>query len=192
MFFLRDHFSLKNAGEKEEYTALYIRAPRIDGRFSTLHKVEEEIDARFNSGSKMEFLSGRFEIKIRMFLKIIFPGKWKGGRKKGDTWQGKSGQRVSDLLRDVLFQTLQVSPVSLHLDTRNSIDTIPRFPSSGSRYHWPRKFLFPRWETPLETELFNVQCYLEVENRGDRLGRDIVCMYIYIFILFLLLPFFFF
>ena len=70
MFFLRDHFSLKNAGEKEEYTALYIRAPRIDGRFSTLHKVEEEIDARFNSGSKMEFLSGRFEIKIRMFLKI--------------------------------------------------------------------------------------------------------------------------
>lgn len=57
-------------------TALYIS---IDGRFSTLHKVEEEIDAKFNSGSKMEFLSKRFEIKIRMFLKIIFPRKWKEG-----------------------------------------------------------------------------------------------------------------
>lgn len=104
-------------------TALYIRA--IDGRFSILHKVEEEeIDARFNSGSKMEFLSERFEIKIRMFLKIIFPRKWEeGGR---EHLAGKVEARVSDLLRDLLFnQTLQVSPVSLHLDTRNSIDTVP-------------------------------------------------------------------
>lgn len=99
-------------------TALYIS---IDGRFSTLHKVEEEIDARFNSGSKMEFLSKRFEIKIRMFLKIIF---LENGRRDpileaNNTCQEKLGLRVSDLLRDVLFQTLQVSPVSLHLDTRN-------------------------------------------------------------------------
>lgn len=76
-------------------TALYIRA--IDGRFSILHKVEEEeIDARFNSGSKMEFLSERFEIKIRMFLKVIFPRKWEeGGRERlagkvGATSRGSS------------------------------------------------------------------------------------------------------
>lgn len=115
---------------------------------------------RLMQGSIMRIENGIFIGAIWNQNKDVFKNHFSskvGGGRKGTLGRESRGNE-SGFEFPISCETFSSKPYKFRqfLSTWILVTRLIRFPSSASRYHWPRKFLFPRWETPRETELFNV------------------------------------